>query len=120
MQLLQQLLQTTIYIFIIIVNNKPYEFSNCRGSIRDELKIISGSYVKRAQTISFVKREFERLGLGHRTVGWVGSGQLTSSKESGELYALVILLVFRTPWLGRADCPPSSLSYSLLTFYTSI
>ena len=28
MLLLQQLLQTTIYIFIIIVNNKPYEFSN--------------------------------------------------------------------------------------------
>ena len=30
---------------------------------------------KKAQTISFVERGFERLGLGHRTVVRVGSGQ---------------------------------------------
>ena len=30
--------------------------------------MILGSYVERAQTISFVERGFERLGLGHRTV----------------------------------------------------
>ena len=30
--------------------------------------MISGSYVKNAQTISFVERGFERLGLGHQTV----------------------------------------------------
>ena len=36
--------------------------------------MILGSYVKRAQTISFVERGFERLGLGHQTVVWGGSG----------------------------------------------
>ena len=52
----------------------PTDGANYRGSIRDDPKIILGSYVKRAQTISFVKRGFERLGLGHRTVVCVGSG----------------------------------------------
>ena len=40
----------------------------CRDSIRDDPKMILGSYVKKAQTISFVEREFERLGCGHRTM----------------------------------------------------
>ena len=43
----------------------PTDGANCRDSIRDDLKIILGSYVKRAQTISFVERGFERLGVGH-------------------------------------------------------
>ena len=30
--------------------------------------MILGSHVKKAQTISFVERGFERLGLGHQTV----------------------------------------------------
>ena len=30
--------------------------------------MILGSYVKKTQTISFVERGFERLGLGHQTV----------------------------------------------------
>ena len=30
--------------------------------------MILGSHVKKAQTISFVEREFERLGVGHRMV----------------------------------------------------
>ena len=30
--------------------------------------MILGSYVERAQTISFVERGFERLGLSHQTV----------------------------------------------------
>ena len=30
--------------------------------------MILGSHVKNAQTISFVERGFERLGLGHQTV----------------------------------------------------
>ena len=30
---------------------------------------------KKAQTISFIERGFERFGLGHRTVVRVGSGQ---------------------------------------------
>ena len=44
-----------------------------------------GSYVKGAQTISFVERGIERLGLGHQMVVLVGSDQLISSEESGEL-----------------------------------
>ena len=46
----------------------PTDSANCTDSIRDDPKMILGSYVKRAQTISFVEREFERLGLGHRTM----------------------------------------------------
>ena len=30
---------------------------------------------KKTQTISLIEREFERLGLGHRTVVRIGSGQ---------------------------------------------
>ena len=30
--------------------------------------MISGSHVKKAQTISFVERGFKRLGLGHQMV----------------------------------------------------
>ena len=40
----------------------------CRDSIRDDLKMILDSYIKRALTISFVEREFEGLGLGHWSV----------------------------------------------------
>ena len=83
--------------------------------------MILGSHVKKAQTISFVECGFERLGLGHRTVVRVGSGQWISSEESGELYALLILLVFRTPWLGgRVVLPPFShcLSYPFIRAFT--
>ena len=54
---------------------------------------------KKAQTISFVERGFERLDFDHRTVGREGSRQLTSSKESRDLYALLILLVLKMSWL---------------------
>ena len=91
----------------------PTDGTNCRDSIRNDPKIILGSYVKKAQTISFVERGFERLGLGHRTVVRVGSGQWISSEESGELYALLILLVSRTPWLGGQVVPPPPLSHCL-------
>ena len=84
----------------------PKNGTNCRDSIREDPKITLGSYVKRAQTISFVECWFARLGLGHRTVVWVGSGQWISSKESGEFCALVILLISRTPWLGGLVVPP--------------
>ena len=43
----------------------PTDSANCRDSIRDDPKIILGSYVKRVQTISFVERGFEGLGFGH-------------------------------------------------------
>ena len=42
-------------------------FTMCRDSIRNDPNIMLVSYIKRAQTISFVERGFERLGLGHRT-----------------------------------------------------
>ena len=61
---------------------------------------------KKAQTISLIERGFERLGLGHRTVVRVGSGQRISSEEFGELYALITFLVSRTPWLGGQVVPP--------------
>ena len=64
-----------------------------------------GLYVKRVQVISFVEREFERLGLGHRTEVWVGSGQLISYEESSELCALVILLLSRISWRGGLVIP---------------
>ena len=53
----------------------PTDGANCKDTIRNDPKIILGSYVKRAQTILFVERGFERLGLGHRTVVRVDSGQ---------------------------------------------
>ena len=71
---------------------------------------------KKAQTISFIERGFERLGLGRRTVVWIGSSQQISSEESGDLYALLILLVSRTPWLGgRVD--PLFFTLSLILLY---
>ena len=97
----------------------PTDDANCRDSIRNDPKIMLGSYVKRAQTISFVESGFERLGLGHRMVVRVSSGQRISSEESGKLYALLILLVSRTPWLGGRVVPPP-LTLPLLSFYTGI
>ena len=47
---------------------KKINNNNCKDSIRDDLKMILDSYVKRAQTISFVERGIERLGFGHQTV----------------------------------------------------
>ena len=100
--------------------------------------MILSSYVKKTQTISFVERGFERLGLGHQTVvcrgvhtelnrvrsrslsprgGLEGSGQSISSEESGELNALLILLVSRTPWLGGRVVPPLSHTASLILLY---
>ena len=77
---------------------------------------------KNAQTISLIEHGFKRLGLGHWTVVRVGSGQRISSEESGELYALIILLISRTPWLGGRVVPPlpPSLTLPLLSFYTGI
>ena len=72
---------------------------------------------KKAQTISLIERGFEKLGLGHWTVVRVGSGQRISSEESGELYALIIFLVFRTPWLGGRVVPPPSHTASLILLY---
>ena len=45
-----------------------YIKSMCKDSIRDDPKMILGSYVERAQTISFVEHGFEGLDLGHWSV----------------------------------------------------
>ena len=50
--------------YITFVRTRFVSNRNCVGFAR-----------KKAQTISFVERRFERLGLGHRTVVRVGSGQ---------------------------------------------
>ena len=105
------------FSFLNVFYSKYFIYRYCRGSICDESKVILGSCEKRAQTISFVERGFERLGFGHRMVGRVGSSQLTSSKESGELYALVILLVSRTPWLGGLIVLPSFLDCLFFLLY---
>ena len=75
----------------------PTDGANCRDSIRDDPKIILDSYVKRAQTISFVERGFEGLGLGHWSVdnhgvhtkvSHVRFVESFSSKRSGRLWFL--------------------------------
>ena len=72
----------------------PTDGANCRDSFRDDPKIILGSYVKRAQTISFVEREFEKLVLSHWSVdnhgvhtkvSHVRFVESFSSKRSGRL-----------------------------------
>ena len=72
----------------------PTDGANCKDSIRDDPKMILGSYVEKAQTISFVERGFERLGLGywlvdnhgvHTKVSHVRFVESFSSKRSGRL-----------------------------------
>ena len=50
------------------MNMFSYYITTCRDSIRDDPKMILGSYVKRTQTISFIECGFERLGLDHWSV----------------------------------------------------
>ena len=85
------------------------ENNMCRDSIRDDLKMILGSYVERAQTISFVERGFERLGLGHWSVdnhgvhtivGHVRFVESFSSKRSGRLWFLAF---FPSPFSWRIN-----------------
>ena len=75
----------------------PTDGANCKDLIRDDPKMILGSYVERAQTISFVERGFERLGLGHWSVGNHGAHKKVnhvrieksfSSIRSGRLWFL--------------------------------
>ena len=86
-----------LYICHALINRLAVCFSLliiylCKGSIRDDPKIIFGSYVKRAQTISFVERGFERLGLGCRTVVWFGPMNETHSKSFGSFELLLFSL----------------------------
>ena len=102
---------------LYLIGVKKWRNRNCKDSIRNDPRIILGSYVKRAQTISLVERRFKKLGLDHWTVVRVGSGQRISFEESRELYALIILLVSRTPWLGGRVVPPLSHTASLILLY---
>ena len=84
---------------------------------------VLGSHVKKAQIMSFVEREFERLGLGHQVVGFSWCSyevKLSSPLESfswrwaGRLWFLAIfpshfyrLLTF--PFiLARVHCPSTT------------
>ena len=88
---------------------RPTNGANCRDSIRNDPKMILGSYVKRAQTISFVECGFERLGLDHWSVGnrgvhtkvsHVRFEKSFSSKRSGKLWFLAF---FPSPHFRRIN-----------------
>ena len=69
------MLDLSIYLYIYRFLKKKifiytYIYIYCRDSIYDDPKMTLGSHVKRAQTISFVERGFERLCLGHQAVGF--------------------------------------------------
>ena len=89
----------------------PTDGANCRDSIRDDPKIILGSYVKRAQIISFVEHGFEGLGLGHWSVdnhgvhtkvSHVRFVESFSSKRSERLWFLAF---FPSPFSGLLASP---------------
>ena len=67
----------------------------------------------KAQIIKFVKRGFERLGLGHRAA--VGVASVTEPRPRS-LWSFVLLLScsFGTPWFGRQFVPPSLNRFSFL------
>ena len=48
-----------------------YYYYNCKDTIRDEPTSV-GFAREKAQTMSFVERGFERLGLSHQAVGFSG------------------------------------------------
>ena len=96
---------------------------NCKDTILWRTATVLGSHVKRPQTISFVERGFERLGLGHQMVGFLWCSykvKFSSPLESfswrwaGRLWFLAIfpsplyrLLTF--PFiLARVHCPLST------------
>ena len=47
----------------------PTDGANCKDTIRNEPNCV-GFAREKAQTMSFVERGFERLGLGHQMVGF--------------------------------------------------
>ena len=88
--------------------------------------MILGSHVKKAQTISFVERGFERLGLGHRTV--VGRGvhtELTrvrsrSLSPGGGLGGSGFWPFFLAPFFGASTFTLYSLSWLILVLHLLI
>ena len=101
------------------------ENNMCRDSIRDDPKMILGSYVERAQTISFVERGFEGLGLGHwsvdnhgiHIVGHVRFMESFSSKWSGMLWFLAF---FSSLFLGASTFTLYSPSWLILALHLLI
>ena len=61
---------------------------------------------KKAQTISFVERGFERLGLSHQTVGFSWWSDIVKSRSPWESFSwrragrLWFLAIFPSPFLG--------------------
>ena len=103
----------------------PTDGANCRDSIRDDPKMILGSYVESAQTISFVERGFEGLGLGHRSVdnhgvhtkvSHVRLEESFSSIRSGRLW----FLAFFPPFFGASTFTLYSPSWLILTLHLLI
>ena len=99
----------------------PTDGANCKDSIRDDPKMILDSYVERAQTISFVEREFKGLGLGHWSVdnhgvhtkvSHVRFVESFSSKRSGRLWFLAF---FPSPFF-RIACFPFYISLYPLSY----
>ena len=56
----------------------PTDGANCKDTIRNEPYSV-GFARKKAQTISFVERGFERLGLSYQTVGFLWYSYLIKS-----------------------------------------
>ena len=77
--------------------------------------MILGSHIKKAQTISFVERGFERLGLGHQTVVCRGVHIELNRVRSRSLS-------LRGELGGSGFLPffPASFSRSLVPFYISL
>ena len=100
----------------------PTDGANCKGTIRNKPNYV-GFTREKAQTMSFVERGFEGLGLGHQVVGFSWCSykvKLSSPLESfswrwtGRLWFLAIfpsqvyrLLTF--PFiLARVHCPSTT------------
>ena len=88
----------------------------CRGSIRDGPMTKMGSYENRAQTISFVERGFERLGLDHRTVAWLGPVNEYHLRSFGSSRSDYFSSLKNT-MVGRTDCPPPLLDCLFFLLY---
>ena len=100
----------------------------CKDTILWRTVTVLGSHVKRPQTISFVERGFERLGLGHQMVGfsWYSyKVKFSSPLESfswrwaGRLWFLAIFpsplyRLFTFPFIPACvHCPSSTCRFKL-------
>ena len=107
----------------------PTDGANCKDTIRNEPNSV-GFAREKAQTMSFVERGFERLGLGHQVVGFSWCSYMVkfssplesfSWRWAGRLWFLAIfpsplsrLLIF--PFISACvHCPSSTYRVNLST-----